>query len=230
MAKILNIDTSASICSVALAIDREIVLGFESSKKMDHSTSLAPFVDKCMEYVRQHSLKLDAVSVTAGPGSYTGLRIGYSLAKGLAFGLDIPLIVLSSLAVMSVRAFFTDPDFTGEEIIVPMIDARRMEVFTGVYDSGLNIIEPERALILDENSFKSLHDKKKVIFIGDGAGKFKNIYKGNNALWLGPGMPHTKYMTALSELYYREGKFADPAYSTPVYLKEYQATTPKNKL
>lgn len=230
MANILNIDTSSSICSVALASDGEIVLGFESSQKMDHSTSLAPFVEKCMEYVRSNSLKLDAISVVAGPGSYTGLRIGYSMAKGLAFGLDIPILALSSLEVMTVRAIFTDPEFTGQELIVPMMDARRMEVYTAIFDSGLKKTGDERALILDENSFKDLYDKEKVIFIGDGTEKFKELYKGKNALWLGNGMPHAKYMTTLSEKKFKDKNFADPAYSAPVYLKEYQATTPKNKL
>ena len=230
MANILNIDTSSSICSVALASDREIMLGFESSQKMDHSTSLAPFVEKCMEYVRSNSLKLDAISVVAGPGSYTGLRIGYSMAKGLAFGLDIPILALSSLEVMTVRAIFTDPEFTGQELIVPMMDARRLEVYTAVFDSGLKKIGDEKALILNENSFKDLYDKEKVIFIGDGTEKFKELYKGKNALWLGNGMPHAKYMTTLSEKKFKDKNFADPAYSTPVYLKEYQATTPKNKL
>lgn len=227
MANILNIDTSASFCSVALSKDGEITLGFESSNKMDHSSSAAPFVEKCITFIKEQNEKLDAVSVTAGPGSYTGLRIGLSLAKGIAFGMDIPLITLSSLQVMAVRAIFSDADFSGTEMIVPMIDARRMEVFTGVYDSRLNPIYPEMPLILDENSFQNLQSAERVIFIGDGSEKFKSLYQADNGVWLGTLMPHAKFMAALSEKFYREKKFSDIAYSTPNYLKEYQATTPK---
>ena len=165
MAIILNIDTSSSICSVSLAKDGEIIQGYESSKKMDHSTSLAPFVKNCLDYLRQKGEKLEAVSVTIGPGSYTGLRIGLSLAKGISFGLEIPLITLSSLKVLTVRAIFSYPDFNGNELIVPMMDARRMEVYTGVYNSALEVMEPETALILDESSFKNLIQTDKVLFI-----------------------------------------------------------------
>ena len=230
MAKILNIDSSSGICSVALVYDGEIVLGFESSNKMDHSISLAPFVEKCLEYLNNRNEKLDAVSVVSGPGSYTGLRIGLSMAKGIAFGYGIPLITLSSLEVMAVRAIFSYPDFQGDELIVPMIDARRMEVFTGVYDSALNLVEPETALILEEGSFSDSDKDKEILFIGDGTSKFQEICKLNNAKWLGEGMAHAKYMAPLSEKYFREKKFSDVAYAVPSYLKEYQATTPKRRL
>ena len=230
MAIILNIDTSSSICSVSLAKDGEIIQGYESSKKMDHSTSLAPFVKNCLDYLRQKGEKLEAVSVTIGPGSYTGLRIGLSLAKGISFGLEIPLITLSSLKVLTVRAIFSYPDFNGNELIVPMMDARRMEVYTGVYNSALEVMEPETALILDESSFKNLIQTDKVLFIGDGSDKFKELYKGSNGVWLGPLLPHAKYMATLSELYFKKKQFSDVAYSVPSYLKEYQTTQSKSRL
>lgn len=230
MANILNIDTSAKICSVALAKDGEIMMGFESSEEMDHSRSLAPFVEKCMEYLRNNEMKLDAVSVANGPGSYTGLRIGLSMAKGISFGLDIPLIAVSSLEVMTVRAIFTYPNFNGDEYIVPMVDARRMEVYTATFDSSLNLVEPERALILEKDSFDEIVKKNKVIFIGDGTDKFKEIFEGGDVVFLGSGMPHAKYLAPLSEKYYREKRFSDVAYTVPSYLKEYQATQPKNRL
>lgn len=230
MANILNIDTSSSICSVAVAIDGEIAFGLESSKKMDHSTSLAPFLEKCMDFIKDKELKLDAVCVSNGPGSYTGLRIGLSMAKGIAFGLDIPLITLSSLEVMAVRAIFSYHDFNGDEYIIPMIDARRMEVYTGVFDSALNLVKPETALILDENSFDDLKSHGKILFIGDGTEKFKDLYGGGNALWLGGGMPHAKYMVTLAEKKYKEKQFSDVAYTVPSYLKEYQTTQPKNRI
>lgn len=230
MANILNIDTSSSICSVALAKDGEIVIGLESSQKMDHSVSLAPFIQKCLTYLKEGEESLDAVAVTSGPGSYTGLRIGLSMAKGLAFGLDIPLITLSSLTVMAVRAIFSYQDFMGEELIVPMMDARRTEVYTGVFNSRLELQQPEQPMILDENSFSDLSSDSKILFIGDGTEKFQKVFNGKNAIWLGPGMPHAKYMVPLSEKAFRASNFADIAYTVPNYLKEYQTTKSKNKL
>lgn len=230
MAKILNIETSSKHCSVALAIDGEIVRGFESKEEMDHSISLAPFVEDCMKYLNDNNLKLDAVCVTDGPGSYTGIRIGLSMAKGLAFSLDIPLITLSSLEVLAVRAIFTYHNFYGDETIVPMIDARRMEVYTTVFDSGLKRKMDEKALVLNENSYFDIFKDKKILFIGDGSDKFKELYGGDNAIWIENGMPHAKFMVTLAEKRLKESKFADVAYSSPRYLKEYQATQSKPRL
>ena len=230
MANIINIDTSSQICSVALAKDGDIVLGFESAKKMDHASSLAGFVEKCLKYLKENNDKPDAVSVIIGPGSYTGLRIGLSMAKGLAFGEDIPLIALSSLKVMAAEAIFKDENFSGNELIVPMMDARRMEVYTSVLDSALNYILPETAMILNESSFNDLANKERILFIGDGIEKFKDLYSGDNAVWIGPNMPHAKYMVPLSEKYFRERRFADLAYTVPSYLKEYMTTESKKRL
>lgn len=230
MAKILNIDTSSHFCSVALAQDAEIVLGYESPKQMDHSSSLAPLVEKVLAYLRERNEKLDAVAVTSGPGSYTGLRIGLSLAKGLVFGFDIPLITLSSLEVMAVRAIFSYTEFQGNELVIPMMDARRMEVYTAVFNSDLSLLKKEAPLILDESSLRDLDEDKTKIFIGDGTEKFKDLYKGKNVIWLGNQMGHAKYMTVLSEKKFRAKDFSDVAYSVPNYLKEYMVTTPKNHL
>lgn len=230
MLNILNIDTSSTQCSVCVSQDGEIIIGYESSEKMDHSASLAPYVEKCLHQLQQKGLKLNAVSVSNGPGSYTGLRIGLSLAKGLCFGEDLKLITLSTLEILAVRAMFSYPELTGEEIIVPMIDARRMEVYTAAYTCGLEQVMPPQAMILDENSFSQLWDYQKVIFIGDGIDKFKDLFKGNNAIWLTNETSHAKFMPTLSEKCYREQEFADVAYAVPFYLKEYQTTTPKNKI
>ncbi|MCH5240137.1 MAG: tRNA (adenosine(37)-N6)-threonylcarbamoyltransferase complex dimerization subunit type 1 TsaB [Muribaculaceae bacterium] len=230
MPNILNIETSSSQCSVCISKGAEIIVGFESSKNMDHSTSLAPFVEKCISELKSNDESLDAVSVSNGPGSYTGLRIGLSLAKGIAFGLSIPLITISSLEILAVRAMFSFPEISGEELIVPMIDARRMEVYTSVFDCRLDIIEPPRAEILTSNSFNELDKARQVIFIGDGSEKFKDLYEGDNAIWMGNGMPHAKYMAPLSLKYYKEKKFADVAYAVPFYLKDYITTTPKSLL
>ncbi len=230
MATIINIETSSKVCSVALSKDGVTELEMEDNKGMNHAECLAPFVEKCLSDAKRKDYKIDAVSVSLGPGSYTGLRIGLSLAKGLAFSLDVPLIGLSTLQVLAVKAMFRNMLWEGDEIIVGMVDARRMEVFTGAFNFALEEVVKEAPLILTEDSFSNLHDRRKVIFIGDGSEKFKPLYKGDNAVWLGNLYPHARDMIALSEKYFREGRFIDTAYSTPNYLKEYQTTVPKNSV
>lgn len=230
MATIINIETSSKVCSVALSKDGVIELEMEDSEGMNHANCLAPFVEKCLSEAKRKEYTIDAISVSLGPGSYTGLRIGLSLAKGLAFSMDKPLIGLSTLQVLAVKAMFRNMLWEGDEIIVGMVDARRMEVFSGVYNFALQEIIKEGPEILTENSFSQLHSYRKVIFIGDGSEKFKPLYSGNNAIWLGNLYPHARDMIALSEKYFREGKFIDTAYSTPNYLKEYQTTVPKNSI
>ena len=230
MATILNIETSGKICSVAISKDGAIEYQLEDHEGMRHAEVLAPFVEKCMEELKRKEDKLDAVAVSIGPGSYTGLRIGLSLAKGVAFSQDIPLIGVSTLQILAVKAMFRSFDFTGEELLVPMIDARRMEVFTGVYDFALNEVETPGPKILDEDSWKELLETKKMIFIGDGSDKAKEVIKSPNAVWIPGLVPVARDMLALSEKYYREGRFIDIAYSTPEYLKEYQTTPPKKKI
>ena len=230
MATILNIETSGKICSVAISKDGAIEYQLEDHEGMRHAEVLAPFVEKCMEELKRKEDKLDAVAVSIGPGSYTGLRIGLSLAKGVAFSRNIPLIGVSTLQILAVKAMFRSFDFTGEELLVPMIDARRMEVFTGVYDFALNEVETPGPKILDEDSWKELLETKKMIFIGDGSDKAKEVIKSPNVVWIPGLVPVARDMLALSEKYYREGRFIDIAYSTPEYLKEYQTTTPKKKI
>ena len=140
MSTILNIETSGKICSVALTREGALEFDLENREGMKHAEVLAPFVERAMEEVKRKEWKLDAVAVSIGPGSYTGLRIGLSLAKGLAFSLGVPLIGVSTLKILAVKAMFRNFNFTGEEILVPMIDARRMEVFTGAYDFALNAV------------------------------------------------------------------------------------------
>jgi len=230
MATILNIETSGKICSVAITKDGAVEYQLEDHEGMRHAEVLAPFVEKCMKEIERREMKLDAVAVSIGPGSYTGLRIGLSLAKGIAFGLNIPIIGVSTLQLLAVKAMFRNFDFTGEELLVPMIDARRMEVFAGVYDFALNALEKPGPKILDENSYSEYLKNRKVCFIGDGAGKLKDILDNENAIWMEGALPVARDMTALSEKAFREENFIDLAYSTPEYLKEYQTTVPKRKL
>ncbi len=230
MATILNIETSGKICSVALTKDGMVEFQLDDAEGMNHAVKLAPFVEKCMEELKRKEWKLDAVAVSIGPGSYTGLRIGLSLAKGLAFSLGIPLIGVSTLKILAVKAMFRNMDFEGDELLVPMIDARRMEVFTGVYDFALNALEGPGPKILDENSFDGFLADRKLYFMGDGSDKTKDLFKSANAHWMEGLNPMAKDMIALSEKAFREGDFLDIAYSVPEYLKEYQTTVPKSKV
>ena len=229
MAIILNIETSGKICSVALTRDGVLEFSIDDREGMKHAECLAPFVEKALAEVKRKEWTLDAVAVSIGPGSYTGLRIGLSLAKGLAYSLSVPLIGVNTLKILAVKAMFGNHPFTGEELLVPMIDARRMEVFTGVYDFSLHSLQPDGALILDADSYNVFLKDKQVWFMGDGAEKAKNVISSPNAHWIDGLLPQAKDMMALSEKAFREEDFIDVAYSEPVYLKEYQTTTPKNK-
>lgn len=230
MSTILNIETSGKICSVALTREGVPEFDLENRDGMKHAELLAPFVERVMEEVKRKEWKLDAVAVSIGPGSYTGLRIGLSLAKGLAFSLGVPLIGVSTLKILAVKAMFRNLNFTGNEILAPMIDARRMEVFTGAYDFALNAVEAPGPMILDENSYATILKDKEVWFVGDGAAKAKSVIKSSNARWIDDLYPLAKDMLALSEKAFRENDFIDIAYSVPEYLKEYRTTTPKAKI
>lgn len=230
MVTILNIETSSKICSVALTKDGATEFEMEDSSEMNHAMSLAPFVERCMEELKRKDERLEAVAVSMGPGSYTGLRIGLSLAKGLCFSLGIPLIGISTLKILAVKAMFRNVVWEGDETILCLIDARRMEVYAGGYDFSLKSVFEEQPVILTSDSFSSFRDHRKVIFIGNGSEKFKPIYSGKNGEWLGNLEPHARDMTALAEKYFREKNFLDLAYATPNYLKNFQATTPKNSI
>lgn len=225
---ILNIETSSKICSVALCKEGEIYLNLVSDSDMEHSTKLAPFVEQCLSELSKRGEKLDAVAVSMGPGSYTGLRIGLSLAKGVCFGLDIPLIGIPTLEILAVKAMFSSFDLPEDVIFVPMIDARRMEVYTCAYDIRLNEVLLAEALILTEESYKDLEGRP-LVMIGDATPKAKSVLTVPVLKWIDK-MPLASDMTALSEKAFRNKQFIDIAYSTPLYLKNFQATTPKKNI
>ena len=225
---ILNIETSSKICSVALSDYGSVYFSLESNSEMDHASKLAPFVDECMVQLKRHEKELDAVAVSIGPGSYTGLRIGLSLAKGLCFGLNIPLIGVPTLKLLAVKAMFSTPYIEDDPVFVPMIDARRMEVYTAAYDLQLNEVMPPQALILDENSYSELQGRA-VVLIGDGVAKAEKVISLKYLQAISK-MPLATDMIALSEKALREKDFIDIAYSTPFYLKNFQATTPKKSI
>lgn len=228
MANILNIDTSTDVCSVALTSEGMVLEHREDYEGQNHAKVLSSFVNDMFTYATPRGIKLDAVAVSMGPGSYTGLRIGLSEAKGLCFGADVPLIGISTLELLVVTVMFKE--FWDDDVLfVPMIDARRKEVFTGVYNLALDKIMQPQPLILDENSFQEFADKK-MVFIGNGSDKAKDIIKLPNAKFISGIKPEAVNMMALAERAFRNNDFIDVAYSTPQYLKEFQSTTPKNKI
>ena len=222
MATILNIETSGKICSVALTKDGTVEYQLEDTEGMKHAERLGPFVEKAIVEVHRKEWDIDAVAVSIGPGSYTGLRIGLSMAKGLCMALNVPLIGVSTLKLLVTKAMFMPESWSGEELFFPMIDARRMEVYGGVYDFGLNEILTPGAIILNEDLLKDLFLEKKIYLLGDGCDKAKSVLTSTNLRWLDGIYPHARDMLALSELAYRKGDFLDIAYSTPAYLKEWQ--------
>lgn len=223
MSTILAIETSGKYCSVALIHEGLAEFSREDEVEMNHARAIGPFVDECVKEARRHEWKIDAVAVSMGPGSYTGLRIGLSMAKGLCFSLGVPLIGVSTLKLIAVKAMFRNIDWQGDEILVPMIDARRMEVYTAAYDFRLNALMEPQPLILTDKSYSELPTDRSVFFMGDGAEKSKDVLKGEGRHWIDGVNPKASDMTALAEKAFREGDFLDVAYSVPEYLKEYEA-------
>lgn len=223
MSNILSIETSGKFCSVSLIHEGLAEFNKEDDIEMNHAVAIGPFVEECMKEAKKREWKIDAVAVSMGPGSYTGLRIGLSMAKGLCFALDVPLIGVSTLKLLAVKAMFRNMEWQGDEILMPMIDARRMEVYTAAYDFRLDEVIRPQPLILNEEMPGLLPEGKEIYFIGDGSEKSKEVLKGERFHWLGNVGPKASDMTALAEKAFREGDFIDLAYSVPEYLKEYEA-------
>lgn len=231
MATILSIETSTDVCSVALTSEGQVLDHSENYEGQTHATLLSQYVQQALQYARTREVSIDAIAVSIGPGSYTGLRIGLSEAKGLAFGLSVPLIGVNTLQLLAVSAMFNH--FIDEErlLYVPMIDARRMEVYTAAYTPALEALVEPQAMILDENSFKNLLDEGyMLVAIGNGSDKAREVLKHEHMRFIAGVKPVALEMMALAEKAFREQQFIDVAYSTPLYLKEFQATKPKNPI
>lgn len=229
MSNIINIETSTDVCSVALTSEGQVLEHHENYEGQNHAQVLSSFIDSAMKYATTREIKLDAVAVSLGPGSYTGLRIGLSEAKGLCFGLNVPLIGINTLKLLTVSVMFSH-FFDEDTLFAPMIDARRKEVYTAVYDLALREVMAPQPLILDEDSYRQVLESHKVVFFGNGSDKARDIIKSDNAVFIGGIKPVAVDMLALSEKAMRENDFIDVAYSTPLYLKEYQTTVPKKQI
>ena len=230
MAVILNIETSTTVCSAALTAEGMVLCHFEDFKGQNHAALLSGFIKRCLDHARDHEMKLDAIAVSTGPGSYTGLRIGLSEAKGLAFALDIPLIGVDTLQLLAVSAMFNH-DIDPDALLVPMIDARRMEVYTAVYDFALSPLLSPQPLILDTDSYSQwLSEGHPMVFFGNGSDKARDVITSPPARFIPDIVPLASDMLALAERAWMNRQFLDLAYSTPAYLKEFQATKPKSRL
>lgn len=227
------IETSAKACSVALSCDFNIEFRRETLDGPNHASVLGQFVEEAMTFARERGLMPDAIAVSAGPGSYTGLRIGVSEAKGLAFGLDKPLIGISTLQALCCHVMFCpilEEGMPDGGLYCPMIDARRMEVYTALYDAALNEVRPVTAEIIDENFLKEELEKHQIYFFGDGADKCQEVIKHPNAHFIPNIRVMAQDLMALAIKSYNQHKFDDTAYFTPFYLKDFVATKSKNPL
>jgi tRNA threonylcarbamoyladenosine biosynthesis protein TsaB len=232
MERIILIETSTALCSAALAEDGVITSYRESSAPKAHASLTAVFIQEMLSERNLSLSDCDAVCVSMGPGSYTGLRVGVSTAKGLCFGSGKPLLAVGTLDTLVAQA----SDVISSEVenslaykyIIPMIDARRMEVYTAVFENGRQITETAPAII-DENSFSEYLEQGPCLFIGDGAGKCADVIKHPNASFC-QCFPKASAMLEPAIAAYRSGDFKDVAYFEPFYLKEFVATVSKKKL
>jgi tRNA threonylcarbamoyladenosine biosynthesis protein TsaB len=218
MAVILCIETATTNCSVAIAVDGKIIaLEEDNNHQYSHAEKLHLFIDEVLAKSGTLKSSLQAIAVSKGPGSYTGLRIGVSAAKGLCFAMDIPLISIPTLEALAHQAVIENG------LIIPMLDARRLEVYAAVFSSENDQIRETKAEVLDKNSYYDYLKTNNVCFIGDGVEKFKALCKHKNAIFMEGKLPSAKQMGALAEIKYRKNDFEDVAYFEPYYLKDFIA-------
>ena len=223
--RILHIETSTKNCSVSISENGSLVYLKElNSEGYSHAEKLHPFILDCMQRGAFSFKEIHAISVGKGPGSYTGLRIGVSAAKGLCFANNIPLIAVNSLEILA-RACSID-----QGLIVPMIDARRMEVYAAVFDSDFKIVRETMAEIIDASSFYNELENSQVFFLGDGIEKCKKIIHHPHANFIDDVFPSAKHMATISYQKFLENNFEDVAYFEPYYLKDFVASPQKNGL
>lgn len=230
MSCILNIETSATACSVAVSEDGALIWHEEDLTGPSRNERLGALVDEAMSFADSHAIPLDAVAVSKGPGSYTGLRIGTSMAKGICYGLNIPLVAVPTLEVVCVPALLREAVKEEEALLCPMLDARRMEVYAAVYDRALKEVRSTRADVVTAETYREYLDKGPVYFLGPGAAKCRAVLTHPNARFLDGVEPLAKNMFPLAERRLMRGETEDVAYFTPFYLKDFVALKPKRLL
>lgn len=237
MACILHIETSTNVCSVAVSEDGQCI--FEQKEEGDKGAGaerLGTMVDEALSFTDNHSIPFDAVAVSCGPGSYTGLRIGVSMAKGICYGRDLKLIAVPTLELMCVPVLLREiaspaPSKGGESevspLLCPMIDARRMEVYSALYDRGLKTVREVGADVVTSDTYKEYLDERPIYFFGNGAKKCMEVVNHPNAHFLEGIEPLAKWMQPLAEKRFLNEQFEDVAYFVPFYLKDFVAIKSK---
>lgn len=230
MSCILNIETSTDVCSVAVSNDAECIFNKEDHSGPNHAVKLGVFVDEALSFIDNHAIPLDAVAVSCGPGSYTGLRIGTSMAKGICYGRGAKLIAIPTLELMTVPVLLREMVTEDNALLVPMLDARRMEVYAQVFDRALKEHRPIQADVVDAETYKEFLDKGPVYFFGNGAAKCIDTINHPNAHLIEGIEPLAKNMFPLAEKRIALEKYEDVAYFVPFYLKDFVAKKPKSLL
>jgi len=230
MACILHIETSTKVCSVAVSQDGKVIYEKADMEGPSHAVSCGVFVDEALSFAESHAIPLDAVAVSEGPGSYTGLRIGVSTAKGVCYGRRVPLLSVSTLQLLCVPLLLFREDLPEEALFVPMIDARRMEVYSAVYTRALKEVRGVQADIVDADTYREYLDRGPVCFFGDGAMKCQKVIDHPNAIFIPDINPLAKYMHPLAERKLFSDETENVAYFEPFYLKEFVATKSRDLL
>jgi tRNA threonylcarbamoyladenosine biosynthesis protein TsaB len=224
---ILNLETATVVCSVALARSGEVIVSRETNTEKAHAAQLTGFIDSCREEAGIDFSQLDAVAVSIGPGSYTGLRIGLATAKGLCFALDKPLIAVNTLEGMAAGWFLKNPE-RSQLLACPMIDARRMEVYTAVFDANMNFVLSTSALVIESHSYSEILKNKQIVFFGDGMPKCTSIIENHfNATFDFQSGPSAAGIASRSFLRFQQRQFEDLAACGPLYLKEFMGGVSK---
>lgn len=229
MSCILNIETSTDVCSVSVSQDGACIFSQEDHEGPNHAVKLGTFVDEALSFADSHAIPLDAVAVSCGPGSYTGLRIGASMAKGICFGQDLKLIAVPTLELMAVPVLLREEVEEGA-LLCPMIDARRMEVYSAVYDRSLHEVRGIQADVVDADTYREYLDRGPVYFFGNGAEKCMEVINHPNARLIKGVEPLAKWMFPIAERRIAQEKYEDVAYFVPFYLKDFVAHQPKKLL
>ena len=225
----MNIETSTDVCSVSVSQDGACIFSQEDHDGPNHAVKLGTFVDEALSFADSHAIPLDAVAVSCGPGSYTGLRIGASMAKGICFGQDLKLIAVPTLELMAVPVLLREEVEEGA-LLCPMIDARRMEVYSAVYDRALHEVRGIQADVVDAETYREYLDRGPVYFFGNGAEKCMEVINHPNARLIKGVEPLAKWMFPIAERRIAQEKYEDVAYFVPFYLKDFVAHQPKKLL
>lgn len=234
MIRILCLETSTEVCSVAI-VENGIVNGFrEDITGQNHSKLLTVFIAQLLESNQLKASDFDAVAVSEGPGSYTGLRIGVSVAKGFCYAAGLPMIAISSLEAMASFIIENPEKYQLEiqpaDLFVPMIDARRMEVFTAIYDSKLQLVQKVNALVVEPDSLKEFTEKARLFLFGNGSAKCSETLVNENIQIVNGVHASALNMVTLADQKFKNCEFVDLAYFEPFYLKDFIATVPKNNV